>query len=116
MPPVAKRKKVTRAKVSAHRARMRVQGMRLLQIWVPDTRSPEVAKEACRQSRAIARSPQEKTTSRSSSRFRPGCGRVNETRRTVSGGAAYAGKPRPAAIVQDDRFGDLEAVTLGIAG
>lgn len=56
----AKRKKATRAKVSAHRARMRAQGMRLLQIWVPDTRSPEFAKEARRQSRAIARSPQEK--------------------------------------------------------
>jgi len=56
----ARRKKATRAKVSAHRARMRAQGMRLLQIWVPDTRSPEFAKEARRQSRAIARSPQEK--------------------------------------------------------
>ena len=32
------------------------QGMRLLQIWVPDTRSPEFAKEARRQSRAVARS------------------------------------------------------------
>ena len=39
---------------------MRAQGMRLLQIWVPDTRSPEFAKEARRQSRAVARSPQEK--------------------------------------------------------
>jgi hypothetical protein len=60
VPSTAKRKKATRAKVSAHRARMRAQGMRLLQIWVPDTRSPEFAKEARRQSRAVARSPQEK--------------------------------------------------------
>ena len=60
MPTAAKRKKATRAKISAHRARMRAQGMRLLQIWVPDTRSPVFAKEARRQSRAIARSPQEK--------------------------------------------------------
>lgn len=30
---------------------------------------------------------------------------------TVSGGADYAGKPRPALIVQDDRF-DTDAVTL----
>lgn len=59
MPTAAKRRKATRAKVSAHRARMRAQGMRLLQIWVPDTRSPEFAKEARRQSRAVARSPQE---------------------------------------------------------
>lgn len=54
------RKAATRKKVSAHRARMRAQGMRLLQIWVPDTRSPEFAKEARRQSRAVARSHQEK--------------------------------------------------------
>jgi hypothetical protein len=60
MPSTAKRKKATRAKVSAYRTRMRAQGMRLLQIWVPDTRSPEFAKEARRQSRAVARSPQEK--------------------------------------------------------
>jgi hypothetical protein len=60
MPNAAKRKKATRAKVSAHRARMRAQGMRLLQIWVPDTRSPEFAKEARRQMRALARSPHAK--------------------------------------------------------
>ena len=60
MPTAAKRKKATRAKVSAHRARMRAQGMRLLQIWVPDTRSPEFAREARRQSRAVARSPHAK--------------------------------------------------------
>ena len=57
MPSTAKRKKATRAKVSAHRARMRAQGLRLIQIWVPDTRSPEFAKEARRQSRLVARSP-----------------------------------------------------------
>ena len=60
MPSAAKRKKATREKVSAHRARMRAQGMRLLQIWVPDTRSPQFAKEARRQMRALARSPQAK--------------------------------------------------------
>jgi mRNA interferase MazF len=30
---------------------------------------------------------------------------------TVSGGPDYAGKPRPAAIVQDDRF-DTDSVTV----
>jgi mRNA interferase MazF len=30
---------------------------------------------------------------------------------TVSGGADYAGKPRPAVIVQDDRF-DTDSVTI----
>jgi mRNA interferase MazF len=31
---------------------------------------------------------------------------------TIAGGADYAGKPRPAAIIQDDRFGDLESITV----
>jgi len=60
MPSAAQRKKANRAKVAAHRARKRAQGLRLVQMWVPDTRSPEFAKEARRQMRALARSPQEK--------------------------------------------------------
>jgi mRNA interferase MazF len=31
---------------------------------------------------------------------------------TVAGAGDYAGKPRPAAIVQDDRFGGIESVTV----
>jgi mRNA interferase MazF len=31
---------------------------------------------------------------------------------TVAGGLAYAGKPRPTVIVQDDRFSDIRSVTL----
>jgi mRNA interferase MazF len=31
---------------------------------------------------------------------------------TVAGGQGYAGKPRPAAIVQDDRFDRTASVTL----
>ena len=31
---------------------------------------------------------------------------------TVAGGSGYAGKPRPAVIVQDDRFGETNSVTL----
>lgn len=31
---------------------------------------------------------------------------------TVAGGSGYAGKPRPAVIVQDDRFGATNSVTL----
>ncbi|NNM96591.1 MAG: type II toxin-antitoxin system PemK/MazF family toxin, partial [Candidatus Dormibacteraeota bacterium] len=30
---------------------------------------------------------------------------------TVAGGSGYAGKPRPALIVQDDRF-DTDSVTI----
>jgi len=45
----------TRDKVAAHRARLRAQGLRPVQIWVPDVRSPEFAAEARRQSRRVAR-------------------------------------------------------------
>jgi mRNA interferase MazF len=31
---------------------------------------------------------------------------------TVAGGKDYAGKPRPAVILQDDRFGLTESITL----
>ncbi|HKS62667.1 MAG TPA: type II toxin-antitoxin system PemK/MazF family toxin [Xanthobacteraceae bacterium] len=31
---------------------------------------------------------------------------------TVAGGPDYAGKPRPVVIVQDDRFGDIDSVTI----
>ena len=31
---------------------------------------------------------------------------------TVAGGAGYTGKPRPVAILQDDRFEALESITF----
>ena len=31
---------------------------------------------------------------------------------TVSGGASYTGKPRPAVIVQEDRFDQTSSITL----
>jgi Protein of unknown function (DUF3018) len=37
-------------KMRAYRARLRAAGLRPLQIWVPDTRAPRLAKEARRQS------------------------------------------------------------------
>jgi hypothetical protein len=46
----------SREKVRAHRQRLRQQGLRPLQIWVPDMASPVFAKEAHRQSLAVARS------------------------------------------------------------
>jgi hypothetical protein len=47
----------SRDKVRAHRQRLRQQGLRPIQIWVPDVRMPAFAKEARRQSLAVARSP-----------------------------------------------------------
>ena len=41
-------------RVRSHRARLRAQGLRPVQIWVPDTRSPGFAAEAHRQSAAVA--------------------------------------------------------------
>jgi Protein of unknown function (DUF3018) len=49
----------SREKVKAYRERMRRQGLRPIQIWVPDVRSPEFAAEAHRQSLAIAQSGRE---------------------------------------------------------
>jgi len=46
-----------RHKVRAHRARLRQQGLRPVQIWVPDVRSKAFARAAHAQSRAVARSP-----------------------------------------------------------
>ena len=41
-------------KVQEHRERLREQGLRPIQIWVPDVRSPAFRSEAHRQSLAIA--------------------------------------------------------------
>ena len=49
--------KSSREKVRAHRAKLRRQGLRPIQIWVPDVRSPKFQKEARRQSLAVAASP-----------------------------------------------------------
>lgn len=46
----------SREKVRAHRERLRALGLRPIQIWVPDVRSPAFAAEARRQSMAVARS------------------------------------------------------------
>ena len=46
----------TRDRVRQHRERLRRQGLRPVQIWVPDVRAPEFIAEAHRQSVAIATS------------------------------------------------------------
>ncbi|MGH2625463.1 MAG: antitoxin MazE family protein [Anaerolineales bacterium] len=52
----SKSPKSSRDKVRAHRARLRRQGLRPIQIWVPDVRSPAFSAEAHRQSLTVARS------------------------------------------------------------
>jgi hypothetical protein len=50
------KRKTTREKVRAHRERLRQQGLRPIQIWVPDVRSAAFRAEAHRQSASVAQS------------------------------------------------------------
>lgn len=50
------RPKSSRDKVRAHRERLRKQGLRPIQIWVPDVRSRAFKAQAHRQSVAVAES------------------------------------------------------------
>jgi hypothetical protein len=43
-------------RVGDHRRRLRAQGLRPIQIWVPDVRSPQFAQQAHEQSMAVAAS------------------------------------------------------------
>jgi hypothetical protein len=49
----------TRDNVRRYRERMRAKGLRQIQLWVPDTRSPAFAAECRRQSLLIAGDPAE---------------------------------------------------------
>jgi len=50
----------TRDRVQQHRDRLRQQGLRPIQIWVPDVYAPEFGREAHRQSALIAASEQDR--------------------------------------------------------
>lgn len=52
----ASRTKLVREKVRDHRDRLRAQGLRPIQIWVPDVRAPLFREQARRQSQAVAAS------------------------------------------------------------
>jgi hypothetical protein len=52
----ASKPKSTRVKVREYRERLRSQGLRPIQIWVPDVRAPSFRSEAHRQSLAVAAS------------------------------------------------------------
>ena len=55
MAPTSK-PKPSRVKAQEHRERLRSQGLRPIQIWVPDVRAPSFRSEAHRQSLAVATS------------------------------------------------------------
>jgi hypothetical protein len=50
----------SRDKVRTHRARLRAQGLRPVQVWVPDVRARTFIAAARKQSRAIAKSDYER--------------------------------------------------------
>jgi len=52
---MSKSRDEVRERVGQYRARMRARGMRQINIWVPDTRSPAFAKECRRQSLLAAK-------------------------------------------------------------
>jgi Protein of unknown function (DUF3018) len=54
--PAARSVPPERRRVAAHRERLRAQGLRPIQIWVPDVRAPSFQTEAHRQSIAVATS------------------------------------------------------------
>jgi hypothetical protein len=47
-------------KVRTHRAKLRAQGLRPIQIWVPDVNDPKIKEQIRREARAIAHSAHEK--------------------------------------------------------
>ncbi len=55
MPPMSGAKS-SRVKVREHRERLRAQGLRPIQIWVPDVRAASFRSQAHRQSLAVAAS------------------------------------------------------------
>lgn len=54
--PGSKKRKSSKEKVRAYRERLRSQGLRPIQIWVPDVRAPGFGAEAHRQALAVAQS------------------------------------------------------------
>ncbi len=61
--PVARRRKsrpqTPRERMAARRKRLRAQGLRPVQHWVPDLRDPKVLADLCRQARLMAQPVEE---------------------------------------------------------
>jgi len=56
--PKARRPKTARERMSARRKRLRAQGLRPVQHWVPDLRDPRVLADLRRQGRLLAQHPE----------------------------------------------------------
>lgn len=92
-----------RDKVRAHRARLRRRGLRPVQFWVPDVRSPGFPAEALRQS-AVATS----TNPAGSASTRP----QPAPRRGEIWSVDLAPRPGFALVLQDDVFAGTPTVTI----
>ncbi|MBO0865285.1 MAG: DUF3018 family protein [Mycobacterium sp.] len=107
----------TRERVRQHRAKLRKQGLRPIQIRVPDVHAPEFAAEAHRHSAVIAASEMEADDQTFVDAI--SWGRDTGTERLMSRGDIYTAatrsantrKPRPTVIIQDDRFDATASVT-----
>ena len=58
--PKQSRPKTARERMSARRKRLRAQGLRPVQHWVPDVRDPRVRADLRRQGRLLAKHPENK--------------------------------------------------------
>jgi hypothetical protein len=56
----SKEKPTAKDRVRKHRDSLRAQGLRPIQIWIPDTRRPGFGEEVRRQCLAVKRDPKEK--------------------------------------------------------
>jgi hypothetical protein len=85
---------------------MRAQGLRQVQLWVPDTRSPEFAAECRRQSLLVADDPAEQAIMDELEALQGHRGLAPLRRGDVVAVALPGefGKPRPGLIVQSDLF------------
>ena len=111
--PLSKKPRSSRDKMRSHRDRLRAQGLRPIQIWVPDTRSPRFAAEARRQSQLIAASPFEADDQAFVElHLFARRGMIRGDIWTVAGGPDYAGKPRPVVVLQSDRFETIPSATV----
>jgi len=54
----ARRPKTPQQRMAARRARLRAQGLRPVQFWVPDLRDPKVRADLRRQGKLLARHPE----------------------------------------------------------
>lgn len=109
----------TRDRVRAHRERLRRQGLRPVQIWVPDTRSPRFTEEAHRQSLAVALSAHADEEQAAIEGMTDMASDAADWRRmkrgeiwTVASSEDGASTPRFVAIVQDDGFDATGSVTV----